>query len=67
VVNFLGDEVALVIDGGPTHPPNAAVIEFLRYVLSRQGQQAVVHEGNYLPLTPEIALRQLRQLPNTPR
>ena len=55
--------VYMVIDIDALHPPSAAVTEFLRYVLSRQGQQAVVQEGNYLPLPPEIALRQLRELP----
>lgn len=39
-----------------------AVREFLRFVLSRQGQEAVVQEGNYLPLTAEVAARQLRDL-----
>ncbi len=39
-----------------------AVREFLRFVLSRQGQLAVVQGGNYLPLTAEAAARQLRDL-----
>ncbi len=55
--------VYMAFNNDPKHPPSSAVIEFLSYVLSRQGQQAVMHEGNYLPLTPETALRQLRQLP----
>ena len=44
--------------------------EFLRYVLSRQGQQDVADEGGYLPLTPSVAREQLRKLnspiPKTP-
>ena len=55
--------VYLVLNGDSTRPPNAAVIAFLHYILSRQGQQAVMQEGNYIPLTSEIALKQLRQLP----
>jgi phosphate transport system substrate-binding protein len=55
--------VYMVVNNDAAHPPVEAVIEFLRYVLSRQGQQAVIQEGNYLPLPAEIALRQLRQLP----
>jgi phosphate transport system substrate-binding protein len=55
--------VYMVMNNDAAHPPSEAVIEFLRYVLSRQGQQAVMQEGNYLPLPGEIALRQLRQLP----
>jgi hypothetical protein len=30
--------------------PEAATLEFLRFVLSRQGAEAVSREGNYLPL-----------------
>ncbi len=55
--------VYMVVDNVAAHPPRAAVVEFLRYVLSGQGQQAVIQEGNYLPLTPGVALRQLQQLP----
>ena len=54
--------VYMVVDESATHPLSTAVVEFLRYVLSRQGAQAVVREGTYLPLPPENALRQLRQL-----
>ncbi len=59
--------VYMVVDNDDAHRPSEAVIEFLRYALSRQGQQAVIQEGNYLPLPAEIALRQLRQLPTPPK
>jgi phosphate transport system substrate-binding protein len=36
--------------------------EFLRYVLSREGQDAVQKDGKYLPLTAEAAAEQLRKL-----
>lgn len=36
--------------------------EFLRYVLSREGQAAVQADGKYLPLTPEAAAAELRKL-----
>jgi phosphate transport system substrate-binding protein len=36
--------------------------EFLRYVLSRQGQTNVAREGDYLPLTPQLVRRQLTKL-----
>jgi phosphate transport system substrate-binding protein len=36
--------------------------EFLRYVLSREGQEAVQQDGKYLPLTAEAAREQLRKL-----
>ena len=36
--------------------------EFLRYILSREGQDAVQKDGKYLPLTAEAAAEQLRKL-----
>ncbi|MBS0476704.1 MAG: substrate-binding domain-containing protein [Proteobacteria bacterium] len=36
--------------------------EFLRYVLSREGQAAVQADGKYLPLTPQAAQEQLAKL-----
>jgi phosphate transport system substrate-binding protein len=59
--------VYMVVNNDAAHLPREAVIEFLHYVLSRQGQHAVIQEGNYLPLPDEIALRQLRQLPTQSR
>jgi phosphate transport system substrate-binding protein len=38
------------------------VKEFLRYILSRQGQQDVQREGAYLPLPPAVVREQLRKL-----
>ena len=35
---------------------------FLRYVLSREGQQAIVDNGNYLPLPPAMVREQLQAL-----
>jgi phosphate transport system substrate-binding protein len=55
--------VSMVLNSDAAHSPSAAVLEFLHYVLSRGGQQAVMQEGNYIPLTPEVALKQLQQLP----
>lgn len=49
----------------PRKPGQAAdplVREFLRFVLSREGQQAVQEDGKYLPLMAEIAREQLRKL-----
>lgn len=36
--------------------------EFLRYILSGDGMEAVVREGSYLPLTEELIREQLRKL-----
>jgi phosphate transport system substrate-binding protein len=38
------------------------VREFLRYVVSRQGQEAVERDGKYLPLTSKVAWQQWRKL-----
>jgi len=38
------------------------VREFLRYILSKQGQQDVVRDGAYLPLPPAIVSEQLKKL-----
>jgi len=43
-------------------PIDAKAKEFLRYVLSREGQDAVQRDGKYLPLTAEAAAEQLRKL-----
>ncbi|MDB5906432.1 MAG: phosphate transporter substrate-binding protein [Massilia sp.] len=39
--------------------------EFLRYVLSREGQEAVQRDGKYLPLTAELVREQLKKLDET--
>ena len=53
--------------GEPADPMVAPKVrEFLRYILSRQGQQDVAAEGDYLPLTPEVVREQLRKLDPPP-
>ncbi|HKU11339.1 MAG TPA: hypothetical protein VJQ61_08940, partial [Sinomonas sp.] len=46
-------------DGGAIEP---RLREFLRYVLSREGQEAVQQDGKYLPLTAEAAAAQVAKL-----
>ncbi len=49
--------------GEPANPPvDPKVEEFLRYILSREGQQDVAAEGDYLPLTPQVLRQQLGNL-----
>jgi phosphate transport system substrate-binding protein len=50
------------IDRAPGQPVEPAVREFLRFMLSREGQQALIEETNYLPIGPGIIARQLAQL-----
>lgn len=45
--------------GGSVKP---IVREFLRYVVSRQGQEAVERDGKYLPMTAKVAWEQWRKL-----
>lgn len=50
-------------NGDPADPKvDPKVKEFLRYILSRQGQHDVRREGDYLPLTKELVREQLRKL-----
>ncbi len=51
--------------GDPARP-DAKVREFLRFVLSREGQEAVAREGDHLPLTPRLLRAQLRKLDGSP-
>ncbi len=40
------------------------VKEFLRYILSKEGQQDVIREGSYLPLTAVVVREQLKKMDN---
>jgi len=46
----------------PGAPIDPKIQEFLRFILSREGQQAVVANGNYLPLPPAFAEAQAARL-----
>ena len=54
--------VFIYIDRDPDKPVDPKVKEFLRYILSSQGQQDVARDGGYLPLTPEVVNEQLKKL-----
>jgi phosphate transport system substrate-binding protein len=47
--------VYIYVNRGPKKPVDSRVLQFLRYVLSTEGQQDVVRDGTYLPLTAQIA------------
>jgi phosphate transport system substrate-binding protein len=59
---LFSDELYLVANRLPGQPLDPKVKEFLRYVLSREGQEAVQRDGKYLPLTGEIVREFLPQL-----
>ena len=58
----LSRSVTFYINDGPKAAADPAVVEFLRYVLSRDGQEQALREGDFLPLTPQIAREQLAKL-----
>jgi len=58
----LARTIPAVIDRPPGVPVDPKVREFLRYLLSRDGQSAVNEDGRYLPLSPALIAEQLRKL-----
>jgi len=54
--------IPAIVDKPPGMPLPAAVREFLRFVLSRSGQQIVVRESSYLPLSRQALARQREKL-----
>lgn len=59
----LARPVRFYINSGPAIPADPDVVEFLRYILSREGQELVLREGDFLPLTAASARDELRKLP----
>jgi phosphate transport system substrate-binding protein len=56
-------KVSVFLNRAPGRAVDPKVREFLRYVLSRQGQQAVLREGRgYLPILAPAAARELEKL-----
>jgi len=56
------DEIYAYADAatGPTLDPK--VREYLRFIVSREGQACIQRDGKYLPLTAEVSHEQLRKL-----
>jgi phosphate transport system substrate-binding protein len=55
--------ITLFIDRAPGKPVAPPIREFVRYILSRDAQQAVLREGGgYLPILAPDAARELRKL-----
>jgi phosphate transport system substrate-binding protein len=54
--------IYMVVNVDSVHPPNPSTKEFLRFVLSQQGRDAVIREGNYIPLPEKIAAAELKKL-----
>ena len=50
------------IDRAPGKPVDPKVREFLRYILSRDGMEAVVRDGAFIPLNAGVIREQLRRI-----
>ena len=58
----LARSVFMYIKHPPSEPIDPKVKEFLRYILSREGQQDAIKHNVYLPLTAEVVREQLKKL-----
>lgn len=56
------DQIYAYVDVDPAKGADPVLIEFLRFVVSRQGQEQVMKDGKYLPLTASVAKAQLAKL-----
>jgi phosphate transport system substrate-binding protein len=58
----LYNEIYFFLEREPGKPADPKVEEFIRFILSREGQEAIQEDGKYLPLTAEMARAQLAKL-----
>jgi phosphate transport system substrate-binding protein len=58
----LGRGIYIYINRGKDKPVDPKVGEFLRFILSAEGQALVQSEGDYLPLNPAVAAEQRKKL-----
>ncbi len=58
----LVESIYVYINRPPGKPVEPKLKEFLRYILSRQGQKDVAQDGGYLPLTASVVREQLKKL-----
>ncbi len=58
----LHDEIYAYCDSDQAQRPDPKVREYLRFIVSRDGQEAVMRDGKYLPLTAAASSAQLKKL-----
>jgi phosphate transport system substrate-binding protein len=58
----LARNIYIYLNRAPGKALDPKLREFLRYILSREGQEIVASDGNYLPLTAEAVREQLAKL-----
>jgi phosphate transport system substrate-binding protein len=56
------DRIYAYLDDDPKKGIDPKMLEFLRFIVSREGQELVEQDGKYLPLTAEVARAQLAKL-----
>jgi phosphate transport system substrate-binding protein len=54
--------VYIYVNRAPGKPLEPKVKEFLKLVLSKEGQQVVADERVFIPLLPEVVQQELRKL-----
>ena len=54
--------ISMFLDRAPQSPVRPEIAEFLRYVLSREGQQTVIEDGGYSPLTMPVIQTERKKL-----
>ncbi|MDB6126829.1 MAG: phosphate transporter periplasmic phosphate-binding protein, partial [Verrucomicrobia bacterium] len=55
-------DVFFFLDREPGKPVDPKIREFMRFILSREGQELVMKDGKYLPLTGDVVREQLKKL-----
>ena len=58
----LANSVYLYVNRPPGQPLRPEIKEFITYILSKEGQEAVAANGKYTPLNPEAARAELQKL-----
>ena len=58
----LADEIYAYADAPAAKTLDPKVREYLRFIVSREGQAEVMRDGKYLPLTAELCQQQLKKL-----
>ena len=58
----LVESIYVYINRPPGKPVEPKLREFLRYILSREGQRAVAEDGGYLPLPADVVREQLKKI-----
>jgi phosphate transport system substrate-binding protein len=58
----LARTVSVFINRAPGQPIDPKVKEYLRYILSKEGQDDIARDGGYFPLRPDVAQQEWKKL-----